>query len=168
MPHVHLTPGQAVSIHGWLVPRQTLTWSDVLSNEQLCFRRLLSAFKLQVSQLYVLQPDLQAWVKAQRVRLEDAPQLLAWGPQPVKELGSDLADIASMGWPPETLVSLGVTYSDLVALGLTAETMPLFAPVTLLGWAQLGFRRTHAEKIPAPTLSRTFGMSNLDVLICMA
>ena len=51
------------------------------------------------------------------MRLEDTPQLLAWGPQPVKELGSDLADIASMRWPAETLVSHGITYSDLGGAG---------------------------------------------------
>ena len=41
---ITITPGQAVTIHGWWRARQSLTWGDVLTNHEpeLTFSRLLS------------------------------------------------------------------------------------------------------------------------------
>ena len=89
---IPLTPGQAVSVHGWLAARQWLTWGDVLASDTLTFKSLLS-FRLSEAQLHNLQPDIHAWIRNHKVQLEDAPSLLLWTPQPVKEMKADLADI---------------------------------------------------------------------------
>ncbi len=38
---------------------------------------------------------------------------------------------------------------------------------TLMMWSALGFRRTHAENMPAHTLLRMFGMPKHDVLMSL-
>jgi len=160
---IPLTPGQAVSIHGWLRARETLTWGDVLASQQaLEFSKLLS-FNLSEQDLYVLQPDLQAWVRAGKATLADCPRMRAWDAHPIKDFKADLADMVGTHWPHETLGRMGVTYDDLLGLGLTPDTMNLFG-YTLMMWASTGFRRSHAETIPPNTLFRMFGMAKQDVL----
>ena len=163
---IPLTPGQAVSVHGWLAARQWLTWGDVLASDTLTFKSLLS-FRLSEAQLHNLQPDIHAWIRNHKVQLEDAPSLLLWSTQPVKEMKADLADVVSARWTAEQMTRIGLTYHDLVALGLTAENMILFNHITLMGWAQLGLRREHADKIQPPILYRLFGMSKNDVVACL-
>lgn len=159
---IALSPGQAVSIHGWLRARQTLTWGDVLTQEGLTFSKLLS-FNLGEQDLYVLQPDLQAWTRQGKATLADCPRMRAWDAHPIRDFKADLADLVGMHWPHEALTRMGVTYEDLLQLGLTAETMNLFG-FTLMMWASLGFRRPHAEATPPNTLYRLFGMAKHEVL----
>lgn len=159
---IPLTPGQAVSIHGWLRARQALTWGDVLTQESLGFAKLLS-FNLSEQDLYVLQPDLQAWIRNGKATLGDCPRMRAWDAHPIRDFKADLADLVGMHWPQEVLGRMGVTFDDLLGLGLTAETMNLFG-FTLMMWVCLGFRRSHAESAPPNTLYRLFGMTKQDVL----
>ena len=159
---ITLTPGQAVTVHGWLRARQTLTWGDVLAIQGLDYSKLLS-FNLGEQDLYVLQPDLQAWVRSSKATLADCPKMRAWDAHPIRDFKADLADIVGAHWPHETLSRMGVTYDDLLGLGLTAETKNLFG-YTLMMWASTGFRRSHAEVIPPNTLIRLFGMTKQDVL----
>jgi len=159
---IKLTAGQAVCVHGWWQARESLTWPDVLAKEALTLAYLLS-LNVREQDLHMLQPDLQAWIKAERVGLADCPRMRLWDAHPIRDFKADLADLISMGWPPDVLSRMGVTYADLQALGVTAETMGLFN-YTLLMWAMLGFQRAHAEHIPANTLFRLFKMSKQDVL----
>ena len=87
----------------------------------------------------------------------------AWDAHPIRDFKADLADLVGMHWPHETLSRMGVTYEDLQGLGLTPETMNLFG-YTLMMWASIGLRRSHAEAIPPNTLYRMFGMTKQDVL----
>jgi hypothetical protein len=137
-------------------------WPDVLADEALTFGRLFDV-NLREQDLFLLQPDLQAWIRAERAGLADCPRMRLWEAHPIRDFKADLADLISMGWPPDCLTRMGVTYADLQALGVTAETMGLFN-YTLLMWAMLGFQRAHAEQIPANTLFRLFKMSKQDVL----
>jgi hypothetical protein len=157
-----LTSGQAVSVHGWVRARHTLTWGDVLSSDGLTFSSLLS-FKLTEQELYVLQPDLQAWVRGGKAVLADCPRMRPWDAHPIRDFKADLWDIARTAWPAETLNRVGVTYTELLDLGLNAEAMTLFN-FTLMMWSRVGFQRQHAEAVPANTLFKLFGMSKQDVL----
>lgn len=159
---ITLTPGQAVSIHGWWHARGALTWGDVLASEALGFAELL-AFNLKEQELYVLQPDLQAWIRAGKATLADCPRMRPWDAHPVRDFKADLADIIGMHWPTETMTKMGVTYDDLLGLGLTPETMTLLN-YTLMMWVSMGFRRHHAEPVPPNTLYRLFGLTKQDVL----
>jgi hypothetical protein len=159
---VSLTPGQAVTIHGWMRARQTLTWSDVLSLPTINYEKLLS-YNLSEQILYVLQPDLQAWIRQGKAALSDCPRMRTWDAHPIRDFKADLADMVSMHWPYETLTRMGVTYDDLLQLGLTSETMGLFG-YTLMMWACIGFKRVHAEPMPRNTLFRLFGMAKEDIM----
>lgn len=159
---IPLTPGQAVTIHGWWRARESLTWADVLSNESLTFGALLG-FRLREQDLYLLQPDLQAWIRSGRAALPDCARMRLWDAHPIRDFKADLADLIAVRWPHEALARMGVTYDELLEIGLTAETMNLFS-FTLLMWANLGFGRRHAESVPPNTLFRLFSMSKGDVL----
>ena len=142
---IPLTPGQAVTLHGWWRARQWLTWGDVLTKDTLTFSELL-ACNLTEQELYVLQPDLQAWVRAGRASLADCPKMRPWDAHPIRDFKADLADVIGMHWPP--------------------ETMTLFN-YTLMMWFSVGFKRHHAESVPPNTLFRLFGMSKMDVMGCL-
>jgi hypothetical protein len=164
---IPLTPGQAVTVHGWLHPRVWLTWAEVLADPKLTFGYLHGTCKLAEHSLHLLQPDIAAWVKAGRVELADCPRLGPWDAHPVRDLRADLADLLRTGWGADTLGKAGVTYDDLVGVGLVAENMVLFSGITLAGWASLGFRREHAERVPAAALTRLFGIGRNEVLACL-
>lgn len=160
---IPLTPGQAVTAHGWIRARRCLTWGDVLSNDTLTFKFLLATVRLPEHTLFALQPDLEAWVKAERATLEDAPHMLAWGAHPIRDFRADLADLIRMQWSPDTFKRLGVTMDDLTAVGLTPDNMRIFG-FTLHGWATLGLTRAYAERIPVHTLFQLFRVPRPDVL----
>ena len=161
---ITITPGQAVTIHGWWRARQSLTWGDVLTNHEpeLTFSRLLS-LNLQEQDLYMLQPDLHAWIRSGRATVQDCPRMRMWDAHPIRDFKKDLADIIGLKWPIDVMCRVGVTFEDLADLGLTPDTMALFN-YTLMRWSKLGFRRQHAEPVHHNTLFRLFGMSKQDVL----
>ena len=160
---IPLTPGQAVTAHGWIRARTCLSWGDVLADDRMTFRFLHATCRLSEQALFTLQPDLQAWIKAGRASAEDCPAMAMWAAHPIKDFESDLADLIRLGWPPETFRKAGVTFNDLVEAGLTPDTMMLFG-FTLNGWATLGLPRSYAEMVPVHTLYRLFRMQRADVL----
>lgn len=142
-----------------------LTWSDVLAQESLSFPRLLS-FNLTEQDLYVLQPDLQAWVRAGKASLPDCPRMRPWDAHPVRDFKADLSDIVRARWGSDVMGRVGVTYDDLLDLGMTPEAMPLMN-YTLMMWTEIGFKRHHADRIPANQLFNLFGMAKQDVLVSL-
>lgn len=161
-----LTPGQAVLAHGWIRAREYLTWSDILNHEHLTFSYLCETMRISEMMLHHLQPDLQAWIKNHKVRLEDCPRMSLWGAHPIKDFNADLADLVRMRWQTHQFKAMGVTYDSLLQLGLTAETMVLFG-FTLVNWTEIGFRRTHCENIPEAILFRLFTLSKQQVMGCL-
>jgi hypothetical protein len=142
-----------------------LTWGDVANEEKHTFASLLS-YKLTEQQLYILQPDLQAWIRTSKASLKDCPRMRAWDVHPIRDFKADLSDIIRANWSAETMARMGVTYDDLLTLGITPEAMPLLR-YTLMMWSSIGFKRHHAEKIPANQLFALFGISKQDVLACL-
>ena len=163
---IKLTPGQGVSIHGWMAARVTLSWGDVLARDDLDFSVLLK-FNIPMKELHALQPDLDAWVRAKKTTLSDCPGMGLWGAHPVKDFKADLADVVSMKWSSETMGTVGLTYEELVGLGMTHDSMILFNQLTLMGWTTIGLRRQHCENIPTSNLYRMFGMSKFNILTCL-
>jgi len=163
---IPLTAGQAVTIHGWLQPKETLSWVDVLGNPTLTFSFLVSQTRIPVELLHRLQPDINAWVSASRVRLEDIPALTLWGAHPLRDLNADLGDLIHMEWPACVLCRAGVTYADLVDAGMTHDSMGLFG-FTLREWGSLGFGPADAERLQASALARLFNLTPADVCKCL-
>jgi hypothetical protein len=159
---IDLTPGQAVTIHGWLGVRTYLTWSDVLGNPTCTFA-FLTSIGICENKLYVLQPDLQAWVRSERASLADCPRMKLWDAHPIRDFKADLADIIRATWPAEVMARMNVTYDDLIELGLTPGTMTLFN-YTLMDWTNIGIRRHHIERIPASLVFQLFDMTVTAVL----
>lgn len=162
---ISLTPGQAVTVHGWLNPKLFLTWDDILRNENLTFNFLFTSVHLSASQLHKVQPDPTAWVHSRRAQLSDCVHMHeCWRIHPIDDFKADLGDLISTKWSPDTLSTLCVTYDRLVDVGLTPGTMALFNNITLAGWAKLGFNKQYAAQIAEASLIRLFGMSKQDVL----
>ena len=163
---IPLTAGQAVTVHGWLNPKETLTWTDVCGNEALTFRLLNKKAKISKELLHRMQPDITAWVVQGRVQLEDLASLGPWGAHPIRDLKANLGDIINLGWTATALSKSGVTYADLVEAGMTGEIMGLLG-YTLYDWGLLGLSISDAEKIPAPVLGRLFNLTPGDVARCL-
>lgn len=164
---IPLTPGQSVTIHGWLRPKETLSWTDVLANPCLTMAYLDQSVNIPKELLHRMQPDITAWLKAGRVTVEEAPSFISiWAAHPIRDLRADLADVAAFNWNAKTMRNMGVTYSDLKDAGMTHETMGLFG-YTLYEWSTLGFARADAESAPAHVLGRLFKMAKVDVLRCL-
>ena len=161
---IKLTPGQIVSIHGWIRPIETLSWKQVLRLD-LTFAQLL-ALSLRPRELFTLQPDLKKWVESGRVCLADCPHLKPWGAHPIRDLKADLGDLVVMKLTPEALADMGVTYSDLKEVGLTPVNMSLFG-FSLVGWHRLGMTRADAEWIPASQHLGLFQMQKQAVMAAL-
>ena len=162
---IPLTAGQSVTIHGWLAPKETLSWAEVLSDETLTFSFLHGHARISKELLHRLQPDIAAWVSAKRVELQDIPDLTPWGAHPIRDLKADLGDMAQLGWSAFGMNKAGVTYTDLVEIGMTPVSMQLFG-YTLYDWSMLGFSESDAAKLSAPELGRLFGLTRADVSRC--
>ena len=81
---IPLTPGQSVTIHWWLKPKETLSWTDVLANGNLTMQYLTQTANIPKELLHRMQPDIMAWLKAGRVTLEEAPCFLTvWAAHPI-------------------------------------------------------------------------------------
>jgi hypothetical protein len=164
---IPLTPGQAVTIHGWMRPRLALSWTDVLANGDLSMEYLHTQTKIPKELLHRMQPDIKAWVQAGRVCAADAPSFAhVWAAHPIKDLKCDLGDIIGFGWDAKTMRQTGMTYSDLLEVGMTHEMMAVFK-YTLYEWSTLGFCRADAERVDAATLTRLFCLTKQDVLRCL-
>jgi hypothetical protein len=162
---IKLTSGQSVTIHGWMNPRDTLSWGDVLGDEGLTFSFLHDYTHISPVLLHRLQPDIGAWVSAKRVDLIDIPLLSPWGAHPIRDLKADLGDLVNMPWKAHDMRAVGVTYSDLVEAGMTPDSMILFG-YTLYDWSTLGFSEADAIDFSAPALGRLFGLTRADVSRC--
>ena len=162
---IPLTAGQSVTIHGWVTPKSTLTWSDVLGDERLTFVFLHNYTHISKEFLHRLQPDIGAWVAAKRVEWSDAPILTNWGAHPIRDLKADLGDLVSTSWGASLMHKVGVTYADLVEAGMTPDSMVLFG-YSLNDWITLNFTESDAAGFSAPALGRLFGLTRTGVSRC--
>jgi hypothetical protein len=161
---LRITPGQGVYLHGWLAPKLTLSWADVVENRAFTLAHLADAAHIPLSALHQLQPDAAAWIRHGRAGLADCPRMELWAAHPLRDFKADLGELVNQGWSADALARMGVAYDDLAAVGLNAENMGLFSNLTLLGWAQLGFSRAAAAAMSEAALVRLFGMPKQDVL----
>ena len=162
-----LTPGQAVTVHGWLQAKETLSWGDVLSNDGLSMEFLMHRARIPKELLHRIQPDLLAWLLAGRITLAETAELhKVFAAHPIKDLKADFPDLVALKWSAQVMRRVGVSYKDLREAGMTNDTMGLFG-YTLYDWTTLGFCRADAEEVPAASLGRLFGMVKADVLRCL-
>jgi hypothetical protein len=166
--NIPLTPGQSVKIHGWLRPKDTLTWTDVLANGSLSMEYLHTKTKITKELLHRMQPDIKCWLNAGRVSVEDTPFFMhVWTAHPIKDCNAGLEDIIRFQWDAKTMREVGVTYADLCEAGMTYETMAVFG-YTLYDWSTLGFGKIEAEAVGLADMWRLFKMQKQDVLKCLS
>lgn len=162
---ITLTPGQAVTVFGWLHPKLYLTWTDILNNENITFRFLTKYVNLSCAKLYQIQPEGQLWIRTKKAFLSDCPVMFdTWKLHPLRDFKCDLGDIIAAEWSAETMLKMELNYDALIAAGLTLDTMGLFKHITLAGWVALGFEKKHVICLHAEHLSRVFNMSKNDIL----
>lgn len=162
---ITLTPGQAVTVFGWLNPKLYLTWGDIVNNDNITFRFLTKYVNLSCAKLFQVQPDGHLWIKSKKAFLSDCPAMFdTWKLQPLQDFKCDLGDIIAAEWPADTMLQMGLDYDALIASGLTIDTMGLFKHITLAGWVTLGFQKKHAVCMHTEHLSRVFNMNKNDIL----
>jgi hypothetical protein len=155
---VTLTPGQTVNIHGWLTPKTTLEWQDVVSRPDLTFESLKKR-NLTLRQLHTLQSNVEEWVRHGEVTLAHAPEMAElWVVHPVRDMRADLGDLIAIRWSAATLRKMGVTWADIRQLGAGPAMMPMFG-FTLLGWQGLGFCRDDLSDMSDAEIAVTFGLT---------
>ena len=162
---IELTPYQAIKIHGWLRPRMSLRWTDVMERPDLTLNRLLE-LELTTEQLYALQPLVDMWVQHGDVGIHHVEVMSKWPLKPLLHLRCDLADIMNMKWSAETMKKAGITFSELCGLGMTPQTMTIFG-YTLIGWISLGMRSIHIEPWDDQMCIQVFGLKKSDILRCL-
>ena len=162
---VELTPGQAVTAHGWWHPKLQLTWPDIVLADKLTFPFLLNTLNLSAKQIHHMQPEGTMWVASQKATLSDCPTMFPmWKLHHIHDFKADLGDIIAMGWKTDIMMQIGINYETLVQIGLTVDTMIFFKHITLAGWSALGLQKAHVAKMNTETLGRTFNMSKTDIM----
>lgn len=163
---ITLTPGQAVSIHGWATPRLSLRWRDVADRHDLTYG-LCRKLGLTPRDLHRLQPSIAEWVQHGAAGVEHALEMHElWDLHPIRDLRADLADILSLRWGSETLARMRVTYEDLIQAGMTPATMRLFG-LTVAGWISLGFSRQHLATMTDADVHAVFLLTRQEVESCL-
>jgi hypothetical protein len=119
-----LTARQATLVHGWLNPKNTLVWADVVALK-LTMDKLL-AFGLTANNLLTIQPDPMQWTRHGGAGLKHLRLMILWPANPFEHLGADLADLLGMNLKVDELVRMNVTYDQLVRHGMTARTEAMF------------------------------------------
>eukprot|EP00961_Rhodomonas_salina_P017940 241282-Rhodomonas_salina.1 len=63
MPLVQLSAGQMIKVYGLFPHSNLLTWGDI-TKLNLTFDYLTNNLRVPVEKLYLIQPDVEAWVQA--------------------------------------------------------------------------------------------------------
>ena len=129
---VRLTARQSTLIFGWLDPRPTLAWGDVV-RLGLSLDRLVS-YGFRSTDLLTLQPDPAQWAQHAGAGLKHARLLWA---NPFLHLGADLADVMGMGLTLTDMVRMGITHAQLRSHGMT-DRMEAFCKLDEIEWQMLG------------------------------
>jgi len=130
-----LTPRQSTLIFGWFNPLPVLLWNDVV-RLGLTLDKLIG-YGLHAPDLVIVQPDPAQWVKHAGAELKHARFMLAWGANPFRNFGADLADVIGMGLSVTEMVRMDIDYAQLREHGLTDRTEGLFK-FDEMDWAILG------------------------------
>jgi hypothetical protein len=110
-------------------------WSDVI-RFGLTLDKLIE-YGLQAPDLVIVQPDPAQWVQHAGAGFKHARFMLAWGANPFRHFGADLADVIGMGLTVTEMVRMDIDYAQLRENGLTERTEGMFK-FDEVDWAILG------------------------------
>lgn len=99
-----------MAIHGWLSPRRTLSWDDVLASDHLTPEFLVCKARFTQQRLMSLQPDIYEWIHKKYVGLDDVPFMTGFPLDPIRHLNGDISTLITQRYPCELLQDLGYTY----------------------------------------------------------
>lgn len=69
-PVIVLTPVQSVTIHGWMSPKRTLSWPDIVANDAITIQRIVRDAGVSPEDVRRIQPDVREWVNRKYVSYE--------------------------------------------------------------------------------------------------
>ncbi len=143
---IKLTTEQMAGLYPLMSAKRTLTWKDVLQNERITFRTCVEQ-KIDVSKLHKMQPDLEEWIKYDKVCLKDCKDMEQWRPNPFRHFNCHIGDLVMERerLPPRILMNGGVKFDILwERYGLRPEHMALlkYSPED---WVHLGFDEKYFE-----------------------
>lgn len=108
-----LTPLQSVTLHGWLSPKRTLTWGDVVANDRITPKRLLVDAGIPPDDIRRLQPDVYEWIEKKYVSYEDVPYMAMFPLDPLEHLHGDVSTLVTHRYPCWLLRDIGINYRRL-------------------------------------------------------
>lgn len=166
LPSLRLTPVQSCQIHGWLNPRRTLHWDDVVGNNHMTLSSLIQN-GLTAADLKTLQPDVRMWIKHKNVGLRDVPSMVEWPLHPVQHLRANLGDLATAHYQPALMLRLGITYEYLrQGMRMDDDWMRVlrYKPNE---WAEIGFGRDQAVAMGRRRVEWVFEPMDFDSLVML-
>lgn len=135
---------QSCTVHGWLNPKRTLHWDDLVRLPSATLQRCMGVAGLSASDLKLLQPDVRMWVRHKGVGLGDVPAMLEWPLHPIYDLGANIGDLATMHYSPEVMLRLGITYPFLRDCMHMDDDWMRVLRYSPSEWGMMGFTRQEA------------------------
>lgn len=106
-----LNPLQSIKIHGWLNPKRTLCWEDVLRYDELTVMNLVDDGMLRREDLKLIQPNIYEWIEKKYVTYEDVPYMTCFPLDPIIHLHGDISTLATYKYSFEVMQEIGMNFS---------------------------------------------------------
>jgi hypothetical protein len=106
-----LNPLQSIKIHGWLNPKRTLCWEDVLRYDELTVMNLVDDGMLRREDLKLIQPNIYEWIEKKYVSYEDVPYMTCFPLDPIIHLHGDISTLATYKYSFEVMQEIGMNFS---------------------------------------------------------
>ena len=163
---IRLEPEQSLHLYGFLNPKRTLTWRDVLDNHTIHLNACISC-GLPGSKLHRMQSDIKEWIRYGKATVADCQHMGPWKPNPFTDLGCSIGDLVlyRQMLPATLLIESGVTFASMRDLhGLTPELMGLLH-YSVDEWLQLGVDEAFLHLLMDDQWLRVFGLVKRHELI---
>ena len=156
---IRLVPEQSLTLYGFLRPKRTLTWRDVVETQGITLALCVRS-GIPPDRLHRLQPDIKEWIRYDRATVADCVHMGPWRPHPFHDLGcKSIGDLVLYRdeMPPKLLINSGVTVAHLRArYGLTPELM-IMLRYSLDDWLALGLDEEAINQADETQWARLFG-----------
>ena len=156
---IRLDAEQSLMLYGFLRPKRTLTWRDVLENRGITLSACVQV-GLPSERLYRMQPDIKEWIRYERATVNDCAHMGPWRPHPFRDLGcKSIGELILYrdAMPPKLLIDASVTVQDLRARhGLTPDIM-IMLRYSIDDWIALGMDEDTIVQIDDTQWPRLFG-----------
>lgn len=163
---VLLTPLQSVTIHGWLYPKRTLSWDDIVANDSITVKKLAVDANISQESLKLIQPDIYEWIHKKYVSYDDVPYMTGFPLNPITHLNGDISTLVQHRYSPQVLSAVGLDYGKLQMNHLNVRWMKMLN-FTLREWMTLGMTVQDVASLSNSDIAEVFGAKKEAILMGM-